>query len=117
MENYIINRKLISLEKNKEFSFRIPVLIKPSECEFQIETSHFDLTESTIITFILKAVKDNAENKSHQISVNIDNSITKLSLSDLNMELLGEFLLIGCISGKNIQFSLSITRDFARFMD
>ncbi len=117
MEQYIINRKQIILEKNKEFSFRIPVAIKPMDCEFQIETSYFDESESFVITFILKGIKGDASNRVRQIPVTINNAYSKWNLSSLNQELDNdEFLLIGCFCDKNISISLSILRNYERFV-
>lgn len=116
MEQYIINRKQITLEKNKEFSFRIPVAIKPVDCEFQIETSYFDQSEFFAITFNLKAIKGESENKILQIPVEISNTYSKFNLSAFNSCISNDdHLLIGCICNKSISISLSILKNQARF--
>lgn len=117
MEHYILNRKQIVLEKNKEFSFRIPVAIRPLDCEFQIETSYFDQAETVSIIFNLKGIKGGTENKIVQIPVEMNTVYSKFNLSTLNTEIPDdEFLLIGCICNKNISISLSITKNQSRFM-
>lgn len=117
MEQYIINRKQIVLEKNKEFSFKIPVAIKPLDCEFQIETSYFEQTEPFTIILNLKGIKGGSENKVIQIPVEMENSSSKFNLSGFNSELSNEdYLLIGCISNRNISVALSILRNYERFI-
>jgi hypothetical protein len=109
MENLILNRKQIALEKNKEFLFKIPILIKPMECEFQIETSDVNLraTHSEFGT----------GGKAVQIPITLTDRITKIPIQslELNFELQGEYLLFACSSNKSIQFALSVSRNFARF--
>jgi hypothetical protein len=117
MEQYIINRKQITLEKNKEFSFRIPVAIKPVDCEFQIETSYFDQSETVTIIFNLKGIKGESENKILQIPVEITNTYSKFNLSAFNSDISNDdHLLIGCICNKSISISLSILKNQVRFM-
>lgn len=118
MENYILNRKPIILEKNKEFLFRIPVAIKPMDCEFIIETSLFDsITDSLVLVFNLKGIKGDAGNKVIQIPVSINSSYTKCNLYNLNQELENEeYLLIGCFCDKNISVSLSVLKNYERFV-
>jgi hypothetical protein len=105
MENLILNRKQIALEKNKEFLFKIPILIKPMECEFQIETSDVNLAEHF------------SGGKAVQIPITLTDRITKIPIQslELNFELQGEYLLFACSSNKSIQFALSVSRNFARF--
>ncbi|MDP3146530.1 MAG: hypothetical protein Q8T03_05825 [Bacteroidota bacterium] len=114
MENFIINRKQINLEKNKEFAFKIPVLINPSECVFQIEVSENDLNEESSIVFKLRNTKSGTQNQKEQISVNLTDKITITVLENLNLN--GECLLLGCISNKNINFALSIRKNSTRFV-
>lgn len=112
MENWIISRKQISLEKNREFSFKIPVLINPSECEFEIERTDIDSEQETNIVFLLRRTKTGAENEKAQVSVSVINktTATRINGQDLN----GEFLLLSCTADKNIQFAFSIRRHFTR---
>lgn len=118
MENYILNRKPIILEKNKEFLFRIPVAFKPIDCDFIIETFlAYTITESLVLTFSLKGIKGGAENKVTQIPVFINSSYTKCNLYNLHQELENEeYLLIGCFCDNNISISLSILRNYERFV-
>lgn len=117
MEHYILNRKQIVLEKNKDFSFRIPVAIRPLDCEFQIETSYFDQSETVTIIFNLKGIKGGSENKILQIPVEMNTAYSKFNLSTLNPDISDDdFLLIGCICNKAISISLSILKNQVRFM-
>ncbi len=117
MEHYILNRKQIVLEKNKDFSFRIPVAIRPLDCEFQIETSYVDQLETVTIMFNLKGIKGGSENKILQIPVEMNAVYSKFNLSSLNPDIPDDdFLLIGCICNKSISISLSILKNQPRFM-
>ena len=114
METLIINRKQLDLKKNKEFTFKIPISLKASECEFQIETSKEQLSESTTITFTLKNVRDT--NKNFNFSFDITDAITKIDLSTLDLEQQIDYLLLGCISNKDISIAFSITANKPRFV-
>ena len=112
MENWIISRKQISLEKNKEFSFKIPVLINPSKCEFIVEKTNNVSDPEVSIVFQLRRTKIGAENEKEQMSLLVIDKITIVTFKEQNLQ--GEFLLLSCVANKNIQFSFSINRNFSR---
>lgn len=112
MENWIINRKQISLEKNKEFSFKIPVLIIPAECEFILERTDSVSEQETAIMFQLRRTKTGAENEKEQVSVFVVDKIATTAFKDLKFE--SEFLLLSCTANKSIQFTFSINRNLHR---
>jgi hypothetical protein len=113
MENFIINNKQITLEKNKEFTFKIPVLINATDCEFKLDAVDIDLHKETSVAFKLRSTKSGSEKEKNQFVVNIINNSAIASAKDYDLE--GEFLLLGCISNKDISFSLSILRNAVRF--
>lgn len=111
MESLIINRKQITLEKNKEFTFKIPILIKSSESEFQIEISEENVLNQTYsIYFKLQNTKIGKE----QFLIEVNEKITTKVFGGINTE--AEYLLLACISDRNISFSLSISRSTQRFL-
>lgn len=112
MENFIINRKQISLEKNKEFSFKIPVLFTPIECEFILDRTDNETDEEVVVVFKLKCTKSGSESENKQLSVQVIERTTSSSLKYLDLQ--GEFLLLSCTANKNIQFAFSIRRNFSR---
>lgn len=114
MESLIINRKQIDLRKNKEFTFKIPISFKASECEFQIETSKENLSESTSITFVLKNVKET--DKNFNFSIDVTDAITKVDLSHLDLVQQVDYLLLGCISNKDISIAFSIVEYQSRLI-
>ena len=113
MGNFIINNKQINLEKIKEFTFKIPVLINANDCEFKLDITDIDLHKETIVSFKLKSTKSSLEKEKDQFVVNIVNH-SNIS-APINSDLEGEFLLLGCISNKDISFSLSILQSVVRF--
>ena len=105
--------KQIGLEKNKEFTFKIPVLINASDCQFKLDLTYSDLHKETTVVFKLRFTKGDSDNEKNQFVINITNSSTLVLLRDYNLE--GEFLLLGCISNKAISFSLSIYNNVINF--
>lgn len=111
MENLIINRKQITLEKNKEFTFKIPILIKSSESEFQIELSEENVLNQThSIYFKLQNTKIGEE----QFLIEVNEKVTTKVFGGINTE--AEYLLLACISDRNISFALSISRSTRGFL-
>lgn len=111
MENLIINHKQIKLEKNKEFTFKIPILIKSSESEFQIELSEENVLNQTYtIYFKLQNTKIGKE----QFLIEVNEKIATKVFGGINTE--AEYLLLACISDRNVSFSLSISRSTQRFL-
>ena len=111
MENLIINRKQIKLEKNKEFTFKIPILIKSSESEFQIESS-----EETVLnqTYAIYFKLQNTKSGKEQFLIEVNEKVTTKVFDGINAD--AEYLLLACISDRNIRFSLSISRITRRFL-
>lgn len=114
MDNYLVYRKQIALEKNQEFAFKIPVLINPSECEFEIDLADNYWDEQITILFQLRSTKSGAENEKKELSFDVTEKMTTATLKFLDLQ--GEYLLLSCISVKNIQFAFSIRRSSTRFM-
>lgn len=108
MLSYIINSKQIILEKNKEFVFRIPVLLKAPECEFQIETVDDIIEGVSSITFGLKSTRSSSI---VNVPFFINSSLTQHNLYSINNELTDEYLLISCTSNQAITIALSIIRN------
>ena len=111
MENLIINRKQIKLEKNKEFTFKIPILIKSSESEFLIESS-----EETVLnqTYAIYFKLQNTKSGKEQFLIEVNEKVTTKVFDGINAD--AEYLLLACISDRNIRFSLSISRITRRFL-
>ena len=111
MENLIINRKQIKLEKNKEFTFKIPILIKSSESEFQIE-----LSEETVLnqTYAIYFKLQNTKSGKEQFLIEVNEKVTTKVFGGINTQ--AEYLLLACISDRNISFALSISRSTRGFL-
>ncbi len=111
MEAVIISHKQITLEKNKEFTFKIPILIKSSESEFQVELSEENILNQTYaIYFKLQNTKSGKE----QFLIEVNEKVTTKVFDGINTD--AEYLLLACISDRNIRFSLSIGRSTRRFL-
>lgn len=110
MENMIINHKQISLEKNKEFIFKIPILITPLECTFQIEVSEHELSQDCNIQLKLKSTKSDSKNE--QFSIQLNDKIINGSFEETNLR--GEYLLLACISDRKTSFAISIAKKTIR---
>lgn len=108
MQSFIINSKQVVFEKNKEFVFKIPVLFKPIECEFNIDNQISNFIENHIITFGLKSTNSSSI---IYVSIQLNAPITKQNLYNINSELSEEYLLISCISNQTFTASLSIIRN------
>jgi hypothetical protein len=119
MENLILNRKQVTIEKNKEFLFKIPVLIKPMECEFLIEVLDVQVINTPVL-FSLRSTHSESGTGSGavQIPIHISEINTRTAIQNLalNFDVTGEYLLFGCTANKNIHFALSIIRTSARFL-
>lgn len=106
MEHYLINQKKIIIEKNKETLFKIPVRMNPSECTIIVENANRITNEELIVTFYLKNIKSEDENK--QITLTTDSFVTSYSIRTDQNTIKGEYLLYSCSANKNANIEVSI---------
>lgn len=108
MENYILNKKRLNLLKNKNFSFNIPVRIKPINTELIIEAKNPNSFPSLIIVFIFKSFASENNEKTISISVPVDVEVIKVILDKTNLNPKDNYLLLACTSNYNLNAELTI---------
>ena len=67
MEHFIINHKKINIERNKEFLFKIPIRINLMDSTIIVENSNKSSEEEIIVSFYLKNLKTDLENKEGRV--------------------------------------------------
>lgn len=104
MEKYIYNRKPLSLLKNKEFNFNIPVAIDTKNCEFIIECPDFNDSKIEII------VKLNLGKDTNKFAkqITLKPGYNMFDLNDLKTEEQGKYILYSCIASESINLALTI---------
>jgi hypothetical protein len=105
MEHFIINQKKISTIKNKEFVFKIPVLVDVKHCYFIIEIKTPE-AEAVELSFNLKSVRGGEENKKVQIKTGVFNKIKEITLSEQGIKV--DHLLISCTANADVLIEFSI---------
>ncbi|MBP8033031.1 MAG: hypothetical protein KAZ71_00460 [Bacteroidia bacterium] len=104
MEKYIYNRKPLSLLKNKEFNFNIPVSIDTKNCEFIIECADFNDSKFEII------VKFNLGRDSHKFAkqITLKPGCNIFDFNDIKIEEQDKYILYSCIASESINLALTI---------
>jgi hypothetical protein len=109
MEDYILFRKILDLEKNKDYPFRIPALFDPANSEFILEVPELQIKDNMFIELNLNTTKADTS-KSLAIPIKLVGASTHLSLKDVEGINQKDYLLLGCKSNLSFQLALSIKR-------
>lgn len=108
MENYILNRKLVEIEKHKEYSFRIPTMFNAAACEFILEVSPEHLPENLTVEFTLRNPTEPSANNLKVIRVYINKAVTRFMLIDMPEIEARDYLLFGGKANQTCSLALSI---------
>jgi hypothetical protein len=79
MDNYIIYRKVLELEKNKEAALRIPIIFNPSKSEFVIEINELATEQHPIIEFCFKDPRSSIDTDPITIKRELTALVTKFN--------------------------------------
>lgn len=110
MENYILNRKIIEIEKNKEYSFRIPTLFNAASCEFILEVPEDQLKENLYVELAMRNPLEPSSNKLKLVRTNLTHSVTKFRPRDVQEIQACDYLLFACKANHSVQLALSIVK-------
>ncbi|MCC6370204.1 MAG: hypothetical protein IT236_04285 [Bacteroidia bacterium] len=108
MESYIVFRKIVELEKNKDYSFRIPSLFNPNNCEFIFELQENQFKENLLLELNINTTQIGTAEKSIRIPVNLNSLTTTISIAGHPEIKHRDYLLLACKSNQSFQFALSI---------
>jgi hypothetical protein len=106
MEHFILNKKVISLDKNKDTAMPIPVLFNPALSEFIIEVPDEQHQAETVLE--LAVYKSRGDQKTTKIAVQLSNPTISFRLSDhANLEP-NDYMLYSCRANRSVRLLLSI---------
>ncbi|MFO0355319.1 MAG: hypothetical protein ACK50A_00075 [Sphingobacteriaceae bacterium] len=108
MEKFILQRKQLSLKKNKEFTLAIPVNINPRTANFIIEAAiEPDPNKPAIVQFHFKKLHKDPESQNLlKKEVILTGSITQFNYRE-NIDPTSEYILVGGIA--NIDLTVALT--------
>jgi hypothetical protein len=106
MEHFLINQKKITIEKNKEFLFKIPIRLNLANSKIIVENTNKSHIEELTILFNFRNIKPEDYNKS--ITLTTEPFTTSYSILPNQSTPIGEFLLYACASNKNTNIEVSI---------
>lgn len=109
MEDYILFRKILDLEKNKDCPFRIPVIFNPAHAEFILEVAELQVKDNIYIELSINTTQSNST-ESIAVPVKLEGAYTRLSLKELEGVRERDYLLLGCKSNASFQLAISIKR-------
>ena len=107
MEDYILFRKILDLEKNKDCPIRIPALFSPSNAEFILEVPELQVKDNMFIELSINSTQSNSR-ESLTVQVKLEGSSTRVSFKDFEGINQKDYLLLGCKSNLSFQLILSI---------
>ncbi|MBS1635381.1 MAG: hypothetical protein JST26_05615 [Bacteroidetes bacterium] len=108
MEHYILNRKIITLERNKDTSLPIPVLFNAETAEFIIEVTEEQLQEKTYLE--LSAYRSiGKEDGLKKIQIELQSPGVHFKFGDFVDVEPKDYLLYSCKANRAVRLSLSIT--------
>ncbi len=106
MEDYILNRKPIALEKNKDTALPIPVLFNAASCLFIIEVEQEQFKEG--LTFELSIYQPTSSDKQKKVQVVMRSPIERFKISDFETIEPKEHILYSFRSSHALRLSLTI---------
>ncbi|MCC6372881.1 MAG: hypothetical protein IT236_17890 [Bacteroidia bacterium] len=109
MEDYILFRKILELEKNKDCPFRIPVLFNPTQAEFILEVPELQVKENMLVQLNITSSQTDTS-KPMTIPVKLNGTSTTLSLRNTEELLPNDYLLLSCKSNFAFQLAMSIRK-------
>ncbi len=110
MENYILNRKIMEIEKNKEYSFKIPTLFNAASCEFILEVPQDQLKENLYVDLVIRNPTKLSPNNLKLVRTNLTNNITKFRPGDVPEIDDSDYLLFACKANHSVQLALTIVK-------
>lgn len=109
MENNILTRKKMELEKNKEVSLRIPVILNPNRVMLCIEVEKNDMNDGLLIDLIFKSTKKSTGAGSLiKVPLRINSDRNEFRLSELYLFNDENYLLLSMIANSKKEVHLSI---------
>lgn len=108
MENYILNRKILEIEKNKEYAFRIPTMFNAAACEFILEVTEEHIKENLQVELAIKNPNDLSESNLKFVRTHVNQRIVRFRATDLPEIEPRDYLLFGCRANQACQLALSI---------
>lgn len=106
MQHFILNGKILELEKNKDTALAIPVMFPAGSVEFTLEIPSAQYSEGTTIQLAIQRSGDSSGLKN--ILVEMPAEITRFHLQDLIEIESKDYLLYSCKANKTVRLSLSI---------
>lgn len=104
MEHFILNGKIITLEKNKDTALPIPVMFNASD-EFKIEISEKQFRNDMVVEFCATSI---SKETSKRIQVALEGTIHEFRFIDFPDIEPKDYMLYSCKSNQSTRFSLSI---------
>lgn len=110
MENYILNRKIVEIEKNKEYAFRIPTMFNAESCEFVLEVPEEQIRENLTVELAIQNPSKSTQNNLKLVRVDLTKSVTTFKLKDMPEIEARDYLLLWCKANNSLQMALSIRK-------
>jgi hypothetical protein len=108
MDNYIIYRKVLELEKNKEAALRIPAIFNPAITEFVIEINELASEQHPLIEFRFKDPRSSVSSEPISIKLELSALVTKFNPThDLGLTL-KDLLFFAVRSNSSFKMAVSI---------
>lgn len=104
MEHFILNGKIITLEKNKDTALPIPVMFNAS-AEFTVEVEGEQFRKDMVMEF---SASSTIKDTTRKIQVPLDSTVTRFRFIDFPDVEAKDYLLFSCKSNQAIRISLSI---------
>jgi len=110
MENYILNRKIVQIEKNKEYAFRIPTMFNAESCEFILEVPEDQIKDDLYLELAIRNPTEPSSSNLKLVRTNLTNPLTRFRPKDLQDIEARDYLLFACKANHSVQLSLSILK-------
>lgn len=104
MEHFILNGKILSLEKNKDTALPIPVMFNAS-AEFIMEVTDEQFRKDMLVEFCATSI---SKETSKRIQVALEGNIHRFRFIDFPDIEAKDYMLYSCKSNQSIRLSLSI---------
>lgn len=106
MQHFILNGKILELEKNKETALAIPVLFNAGASEFSIEVPEDKFKEG--LTIELKVYRSKGDAQIKKIAFTMTSPAVRFAPMDLGNLEAEDYLLYSCKANYSSRVALSI---------
>lgn len=106
MKYFVLNGKILELEKNKETPLPIPVLFSAGSTEFILEIPEEQYKEGMVVELFIHRSATNKEVK--KVSVELPAAMYRFHLRDMTEIEAKDYLLYSCRSNQTVRLSLTI---------